>query len=78
LTVAPLPVSVASPEVYEGAMAEARKLIGGRDPDDIEILALAMHLKIPLWSNDNDFEGCGVERLTTAELLSKLGILEAR
>jgi predicted nucleic acid-binding protein len=59
-------------------MAEARKLIGGRDPDDIGILALTLFMKIPLWSNDNDFEGCGIERLTTAEILSKLGIFETK
>jgi len=35
-------------------------------------------MKIPLWSNDNDFLGCGIERFTTAELLNKLGIFEAR
>lgn len=74
LTVAALPVSIISPEVYEGAMLEAHRLIAKRDPDDVEILALTIHLKIPLWSNDNDFEGCGIERYTTAELLSSLGI----
>jgi predicted nucleic acid-binding protein len=59
-------------------MAEARRLIEWRDPDDVEILALTLQLKVPLWSNDNDFEGCGIERLTTAELLRTLGIFEAR
>lgn len=78
LTVAALPVSIISPEVYEGAMVEAHRLIAKRDPDDVEILALTIHQKIPLWSNDNDFEGCGIERFTTAELLSKLGIFEAK
>ena len=78
LTVAALPVSIVSHEVYEGAMAEARKLIEWRDPDDVEIFALTLHMKIPLWSNDNDFLDCGIERFTTAELLSKLGIFEAR
>jgi predicted nucleic acid-binding protein len=78
LTVAALPVSIISPEVYQGAMAEARRLIGWRDPDDVEILAMTLQLKIPLWSNDNDFEGCGIERFTTAEILRKLGIFEAR
>jgi predicted nucleic acid-binding protein len=78
LTVAALPVSIISSEVYEDKMAEARKLIGGRDPDDIVILALNLFMKIPLWSNDNDFEGCGIERLTTAEILSKLGIFETK
>ena len=78
LTVAALPVSIISPEVYESAMIEAHRLIAKRDPDDIEILALTLHMKIPLWSNDNDFEGCGIERFTTAEILRKLGIFEAK
>jgi len=78
LAVAALPVSVVSSEIYEVAMTEARKLIERRDPDDVEILALALHLKIPLWSNDNDFEGCGIERFTTAEILRRLGIFEAK
>ena len=78
LTVAALPVSIVSAEVYQTAMTDARRLIGWRDPDDVEILAMTLHLKIPLWSNDNDFEGCGIERFTTAEILRKLGIFEAR
>ena len=78
LTVAALPVSVVSPDVYAGAIEEAHKSIGGRDPDDVEILALTLHLKIPLWSNDNDFENCGIERFTTAEILRRLGIFEAK
>ncbi len=78
LTVAALPVSIASPEVYEDAMAEARMLIEWRDPDDVEILALTLHKKIPLWSNDNDFEGCGIERFTTAGILRKLEIFRAK
>jgi predicted nucleic acid-binding protein len=78
LTVAALPVTIIRPEIYAGAMVEARRRIEGRDPDDVEILALALHLRVPLWSNDNDFEDCGIERLTTAEILSKLGIFDAR
>jgi predicted nucleic acid-binding protein len=78
LAVTALPVSIIAPEVYEGAMAEARRLIEWRDPDDVEILALTLQLKIPLWSNDNDFEGCGIEQLTTAELLRTLGIFEVK
>jgi predicted nucleic acid-binding protein len=74
LAVATLPVSVVERETYARAVAQARSLIGQRDPDDIEILALALHLKIPLWSNDNDFRDTGVEWYTTAELLRQLGI----
>ena len=47
--------------------------MGRRDPDDVEILALALHTKIAVWSNDSDFEGVGVEWFTTAELLARLG-----
>jgi len=59
-------------------MSKARRQIEGRDPDDVEILALTLQLKLPLWSNDDDFENCGIERFTTAEILSKLGIFNAR
>lgn len=78
LAVATLPISVLMQENYAGSLPRARKLIGKRDPDDAEILALALHLKLPLWSNDNDFEGTGVEWYTTAELLSKLRIFDRR
>jgi predicted nucleic acid-binding protein len=74
LAVAALPVTLVDLDTYSRAMPRARKLIGRRDPDEVDVLALALHLKLPLWSNDNDFEGCGVEWYTTAELLKKLGI----
>lgn len=74
LAVASLPVSIVARDVYVRSLAKARKLIGERDPDDVELLALALHSKIPVWTNDKDFEGCGVEWLTTAELLRKLGV----
>ena len=74
LAVAALPVSVVERETYARTVAQARRLIGQRDPDDIEILALALHLRIPLWSNDNDFKESGIEWYTTAELLQRLGI----
>ncbi len=74
LAVATLPVSILVRERYAGSLARARRLIGRRDPDDVDILALARHLKIPLWSNDNDFQKADVERYTTAQLLQTLGI----
>jgi predicted nucleic acid-binding protein len=54
---------------YRRTMVEARHRIGKRDPDDIDVLALALRLQAPLWSNDRDFEGTGVEQMTTADLL---------
>ncbi len=74
LAVASLPVSIVARDVYVGSMAKARRRIGKRDPDDVELLALALHFQIPLWTNDHDFEGCGVEWFTTAEMLKRLGV----
>ncbi len=74
LAVASLPVSIVAAEVYARSVALARRRVGKRDSDDVELLALALHFKVSLWSNDNDFERCGVERYTTAELLRKLGV----
>ena len=72
MAVATLPVKVVQREVYEKSIAEARRRIGRRDPDDVEILALALHTGIALWSNDNDFEDAGIEWFTTAELLARM------
>lgn len=74
MAVASLPVTVVEQEVYRKSHPAARRRIGRRDPDDVEILALALQTGLPLWSNDNDFAEAGVEWLTTAELLAKLGI----
>jgi predicted nucleic acid-binding protein len=76
LAVAALPVMVVEQSVYSPTLARARRLIARRDPDDVDVLALALHMKLPLWSNDNDFEDTGIEWYTTAELLRKLGISE--
>ena len=40
----------------------------------MDVLALALKLNCPVWSNDNDFDDVGVERLTTAQLLRRLGL----
>jgi predicted nucleic acid-binding protein len=58
---------------YQGSLGMARRKIGKRDPDDVDLLALALELGIPIWSNDGDFEGTGIEWYTTAQLLKKLG-----
>lgn len=72
LAAATLPVTTVPRTVYASSLAEARKRIGRRDPDDVELLALAIQLKLPVWSNDNDFEDTGVVWHTTASLLSAL------
>ena len=74
LTLAALPVSVVDRPEYRRHLAEAGRRIRRRDPDDVDVLALSLHLKLPVWSNDNDFEIAGVEWHTTAELLKALDI----
>jgi predicted nucleic acid-binding protein len=73
LAMAALPVTVVEEPVYASALPRARKLIAQRDADDVDILALALYMRLPLWSNDNDLEDTGIEWYTTAELLKKLG-----
>jgi predicted nucleic acid-binding protein len=60
------------PDVFEQQAAEASRRLAHRDPDDCDLLALALALEIPVWSNDNDFEDVGVTRYTTAELLAAI------
>jgi predicted nucleic acid-binding protein len=76
LAVAALPVRVVAREEYAAALPGAQNRIVKRDPDDVDLLALAIQSGIPVWSNDNDFEDAGVEWYTTAQLLKKLGISE--
>jgi predicted nucleic acid-binding protein len=75
LAVAALPVTVVIRSRYAKKVPEAMKLIGRRDPDDVELLALALQFKIPIWSNDKDFEGIQVDLFTTERLLRQLGII---
>jgi predicted nucleic acid-binding protein len=72
LAVASLPVTLVEQSIYAAALPQARTSIGKRDPDDVEILALTMHMGLPLWTNDKDFDGTGVKRYTTADLLEEL------
>ena len=76
LAVASLPVTVVERSEYSTSLPEARRRIGLRDPDDAELLALALHHKIPIWSNDRDFEELRVELFTTEDLLRHLGIID--
>jgi predicted nucleic acid-binding protein len=72
LAAATLPVVTISRSVYITSLPEARRRIDRRDPDDVEILALALHFHVPVWSNDNDFEDIGIAWYTTASLLAVL------
>lgn len=39
---------------------EARQRLRGRDEDDWQVLAAAMALSCPIWTEDIDFFGCGI------------------
>jgi hypothetical protein len=43
-----------------------------RDPDDWHTVALALHLDAAIWTQDNDFLGCGCPCWTTDTLISHL------
>jgi predicted nucleic acid-binding protein len=52
-------------DVYAEFQATALKRIGLRDVDDWPILASAMALTCPIWTEDTDFFGTGVATWTT-------------
>ena len=54
---------------YGGHEAEARDRIP-RDPNDWPSVALALSLGCGIWTNDQDFFGCGVPVWTTETLLT--------
>ena len=52
-------------EDYSGFEAIARQRLARRDEDDWPILAVALALRCPIWTEDRDFFGCGVATWTT-------------
>jgi predicted nucleic acid-binding protein len=77
LAVSALPVTVVGGAAYAAAIPEAKKRIEQRDPDDVELLALALTFNVPVWSNDKDFEDTGIQWLTTERVLRQLGLTDA-
>lgn len=75
LAVAALPVTVVNRAAYSKSVAEANRRIARRDPDDVDLLALALHYRIPIWSNDRDFQIARVEVFTAENLLIRLRII---
>ena len=56
-------------EVYGELEAEARRWLATRDPNDWPILASALALGCPIWTEDTDFFGCGVATWTSDRVL---------
>jgi predicted nucleic acid-binding protein len=70
-----LPIQAYLEPLYRSHLAEAGRYIGKRDPDDVALLALALKLQIPVWSNDKDLRVAPVELFATAALIKALGRL---
>jgi predicted nucleic acid-binding protein len=60
--------TIVSLDLYAEHEAEARKRLAARDPDDWPILAAALSLNCPIWTEDTDFFGCGVATWTSASI----------
>ncbi len=67
-----LPMQIHDTHEYLSLLAQATADLAGRDPEDAHALALARHLGLPLWSNDRDFEGLGLDCYPTSKLLAIL------
>jgi len=52
-------------EVYGEFEVEARERLARRDLEDWPILACALALQCPIWTEDTDFFGCGVATWTS-------------
>ena len=65
--------TIVTRDIYGDFEAEARKRLGARDPEDWPILAAALALGCPIWTEDTDFFGCGVATWTSASIGSFLG-----
>ena len=56
-------------EVYGELEADARERLATRDPEDWPILASALALGCPIWTEDTDLFGCGVATWTSDRVL---------
>jgi predicted nucleic acid-binding protein len=68
-----LPVAVYGEPEYRDQLPAARKLLAERDEDDVALAALALKLRVAIWSNDRDYENFPTGVFTTATLLKVLG-----
>ncbi len=58
-------IEIIDADDYSGYAVEAKQRIAARDVNDWPIVAAAMLLDCPIWTEDNDFFGCGVATWTT-------------
>lgn len=60
--------TIVSCDFYADHEMEARKRLASRDQEDWPILAAALALSCPIWTEDTDFFGCGVATWTSASI----------
>lgn len=65
-----LPVVAITKTAYRHRMGQAEALI--RDHRDAELLALAIELQLPVWSQDKDFKDTGFPSLDTGDMAALL------
>ena len=61
-------VELVEPDLYAGHESDARRRLQGRDQDDWPVLASALGLACPVWTEDGDFFGTGVAVWTTSRV----------
>jgi predicted nucleic acid-binding protein len=59
-------ISVAEPELFAPFEWEAKQRIGDTDVEDWPVVALALALRAPVWTEDRDFFGAGVATWCTS------------
>lgn len=72
-----LPVAAFGHDFYGSFLPDAQRLIGQRDPEDVDLFALALQTnalalqtKLPLWTEDRDFDSIPeIEVVRTSELI---------
>jgi len=60
--------TIVNADLYADFETESRKRLGTRDPEDWPILATALALGCPIWTEDADFFGCGVATWTSGSI----------
>jgi len=55
-------------DIYGSFETITRQRLASRDPEDWPMLASALALACPIWTEDRDFFGCGVATWTTASV----------
>jgi len=59
---------------YAEQLSAAHEFIAARDEDDVALAALALKLRVPIWSNDRDYARFVYGQYTTAQLLNVLAV----